>query len=94
MRLPFVPTGPPHWSVDKFIAPVLPKLRELLMVKLLEQGHGLVRNSSLFSKVNALVDPVVTYGAGPSIQVKPRCVFRIFVAVSEVNWMLLARRAS
>ena len=45
---------------------------ELLMLKLLEQGHGLVRNSSLFSKVNALVDPVTTYGAGPSIQVKSK----------------------
>ena len=59
--------------------------RELLMVKLLEQGHGFVRNSSLFSTVNALVDPVATYGAGSSIQVKRRCVFRIFVALSEVN---------
>lgn len=64
------------------------------MIKPLEQGHGLVRNSPLFSTVNALVDPVATYAAGPSIQVKPRCVFRIFVAVSEVNWMLLGKRAS
>lgn len=92
MRLPFVPTGPPHWPVDKFIAPVLPKL---LMVKLYNlPEHGLVRNSSFFCTINALVEPVVTYGAGPSIQVKPGCVFRIFAAISEVNWMLLARRGN